>query len=160
MAQTISDTEKRVLEVIQHGFPRSLTPYADMAESAGISTDELLAVIKNWDQTKKLRRIGAIVNHFSVGLGHGAMTVWRVEPDQIERIGAQLSNFTAVSHAYQRPTTKNWSYNLYTMVHGCDPEDVKKTVKQMSDACGITDYRMLLTKKELKKVSPTYIIKQ
>lgn len=157
MSQAISDIEKSVLKVIQHGFPRSLSPYADMAKSAGISTEELLEVLRNWDRTKKLRRLGAIVSHFQIGLGHGAMVVWIVEPEQIEQIGAQLSGFSEVSHAYQRPCSQNWPYNLYTMVHGSDPEEVSKTVKQMSDACGITDYRMLLTEKELKKVSPTYI---
>jgi len=69
-----------------------------------------------------------------------------------------LAGFKAVSHAYQRPTSPNWPYNLYTMVHGTDAQDAEQTVKRMSVACGIEDYRLLITEKELKKVAPTYIV--
>ena len=34
---------------------------------------------------------------------------------------------------------------------------VEQIVKNMSKACGVSDYRILTTKKELKKVPPTYI---
>ena len=43
------------------------------------------------------------------------------------------------------------------MVHGKSGEDVKQTVQRMSQMCGISNYRILVTEKELKKVPPTYI---
>ena len=43
------------------------------------------------------------------------------------------------------------------MVHGKDEQDIEQIVKRMSQACGVSDYRILITKKELKKVPPTYI---
>jgi hypothetical protein len=43
------------------------------------------------------------------------------------------------------------------MVHGTDIQEVEQTVKCMSQAVGVSDYRILETEKELKKVPPTYI---
>lgn len=153
----LSEVERRVLSVIQTGFPRSQRPYQEMANQVGISTEEFLSVLKNWKREGKLRRIGSIVDHFRVGLSGGAMVVWRVKPKRVEQVGTILAGFREVSHAYERQTYDHWPYNLYTMVHGADGRQIEKIVEQMSQACGVTDYRMLMTVKELKKVPPTYI---
>jgi DNA-binding Lrp family transcriptional regulator len=154
-----SAIEHRILSVLQAGLPRTLTPYKDMAQQIGVETSELLAVLKDWKKQGKLRRIGAIVNHFKVGLLAGAMVVWQVESDRIVEVGQVFAGFEEVSHAYQRQTSEKWPYNLYTMVHGKSEEDVQRVVKRMSQACGVSNCRILVTEKELKKVPPTYIIK-
>jgi len=157
MKVKLSEIERRVLSAIQGGFPTSQTPYRDMAEQVGISTDQLLSVLKDWKREGKLRRIGSIVDHFKVGLSAGAMVVWRVDPERVEQVGAILAGFREVSHAYERRTYDQWPYNLYTMVHGADGRQIEKIVDRMSRSCGIMDYRMLTTVKELKKIPPTYI---
>ena len=153
----MSSIDRRVLGVLQEGLPKSRTPYKDMAQRIGIEVSELLAVLKDWKKQGKLRRIGAIVNHFRVGLGSGAMVVWQAEPERIVEIGQVFADFEEVSHAYQRQTRENWPYNLYTMVHGKNAEDVQQVVKRMGEACGVSNYRILVTEKELKKVPPAYI---
>ena len=157
MKHQISDIEQKILAAIQHGLPTSQYPFKDMAENIGIETENLLAVLKEWKQQGKIRRIGAIVNHFKVGLGAGAMVVWQVEPERTEVVGKLLAEYEEVSHAYERRTDENWPYSLYTMVHGKSDEDVRQTVQRMSQACGLSNYRILVTEKELKKVPPTYI---
>jgi len=157
MDSPLSDIEIKVLAVLQEGFPESRNPYKDMAEKAGMETEQFLAVLQDWKRRGKIRRIGAIVNHFKVGLSGGAMVAWQVEPERIEEVGNILSGFGQVSHAYERQTADNWPYNIYTMVHGADVREVERTVSQMSRACGITTYKILITEKELKKVPPTYI---
>ncbi len=159
MKNRMPNMERRILDVLQEGLPSSQTPYKDMAQRIGIETSELLAVLKDWKKQGKLRRIGAIVNHFKVGLPAGAMVVWQVESERIVEIGQAFADFEEVSHAYQRQTRENWPYNLYTMVHGKSAEDVQRVVKRMSRACGVSNCRILVTEKELKKVPPTYIIK-
>ena len=158
MKKRLSDTEKRILKAIQHGLPQTLTPYEDVANQIGIDTYQLLNILKDWKKSGKIRRMGAIVNHFNIGLSAGAMVTWQVEPERVEQVGEIMASFEQVSHAYERPGNENWPYNLYTMVHGSDPGDVHKTVIKMSKACGITDFKELTTKRELKKVPPTYIV--
>ena len=157
MKNQISDIERRILAALQGGFPRSQTPYQDVTEHVGIETKQLLAVLKEWKQEGKLRRIGSIIDHFKVGLSGGAMVAWRVEPELIEQVGTTLAGFKEVTHAYERKIAENWPYNLYTMVHGADIQDVEQIVERMSQACRVSDYRILTTQKELKKVPPTYV---
>ncbi len=157
MAKSISDIERRILAALQDGLPDSRTPYADLARAIGISTDELLATLDAWKREGKLRRIGAVVDHFRVGLGEGAMVVWKVEPDRVAEVGAVLAGFEEVSHAYERQTAPGWDYNLYTMVHGTTQEAVRQTVERMSQAVGVSDYQILATRRELKKVPPKYV---
>ena len=85
------------------------------------------------------------------------MVVWQVEPGRTEEVGKVLAGFEEVSHAYERLTYENWPYSLYTMVHGKSEEDVQQIIQRMSQACGISNYHILVTEKELKKVPPTYI---
>ncbi len=157
MKDSISDVEGRILAVLQKGLPKSQTPYEDTARQAGIATEELLAVLKNWRQQGKLRRIGAIVNHFKVGLGAGAMVVWQVEPERIEEVGQILARFEEVSHAYERHIDKNWPYNVYSMVHAANQKELQQAIEMMAKTVGVSNYRVLETRKELKKVGPTYI---
>ena len=87
------------------------------------------------------------------------MVVWQVESDRIVEVGQVFAGIEEVSHAYERQSSENWPYNIYTMVHGKSPEDVQRVVKRMSQACGVSNCRILATEKELKKVPPTYIKK-
>jgi len=158
MKSLMSGIERKILAVLQQGLPGSRTPYKDMAQRIGIEVNELLAVLKDWKKQGKLRRTGAIVNHFKVDLAAGAMVVWQAEPERVVEIGQVFADFEEVSHAYERQTRENWLYNLYTMVHGRSAEEVQQVVKRMSQASGISNYRILTTEKELKKVPPTYIM--
>ena len=153
----LSETERRVLAVIQRGFPLTATPYRDMAEQAGIDTTELLSILRDWQKRGIIRRVGAVVNHFKVGLPAAAMVVWKVDNEKIERLGNILAAFTEVSHAYERTATASWPYTLYTMVHAPDEKRIEEIVREMSRACGVSDYCILMTEKELKKTPPIYI---
>ncbi|MDD5458037.1 MAG: Lrp/AsnC family transcriptional regulator [Phycisphaerae bacterium] len=157
MGLLLSDIEKKVLAVIQDGFPNSPQPYKDMAKKAGIEVDQLLDMLKKWHQEGILRRIGAVVNHFKAGADVGAMVAWQVERERVEEAGKILASFKEVSHAYERQTSKSWPYNLYSMVHGKSVENVTWAIRRMSKACRISEYRVLFTEKELKKSSPVYI---
>jgi DNA-binding Lrp family transcriptional regulator len=153
----LSEIERRVLAVVQRGFPQTATPYRDMAEEVGIETAQLLSILQNWQKRGIIRRVGAVVNHFKVGLPAAAMVVWRVDAENIERVGNTLAAFSEVSHAYERTTTQSWPYNLYTMVHAPDEKRIEEIVREMSRSCGVSDYLVIKTIKELKKTPPAYI---
>ncbi|HPD45783.1 MAG TPA: hypothetical protein P5279_03345 [Anaerohalosphaeraceae bacterium] len=157
MVQPLSEIEKRVLAVLQKGFPLTQTPYDDMAREIGIRTNQLLMVLKRWRAEGILRRVGAIVSHTKVGLQAAEMVVWQVAPDRIEEVGTRLAAFPQVSHAYERPPAENWPWNLYTMVHGADSAEIEQTVQAMSRTSGVDKYCRLRTLRELMKAPPTYI---
>ena len=157
MKEGLTSLERKVLAVLQRGLPRSRNPYRDLAKQIGIETEQLLSMLRSWKRNGKLRRIGAIVNHFKVGLGAGAMVVWRVEPERVDEIGRGLASLEQISHAYCRRTAKNWPYNLYAMVHGRTAQEVRGLVEQIEREHGVSDYCILRTVRELKKAPPTYV---
>jgi len=158
MAIDLSKIEKKLLAEIQHGMPVTPTPYKDVADNIGEDVLDVLEILNNWKKDGRIRRLGAFVNHFKVGLQAGAMVAWQVEKDRIEEVGRMLSSFPEVSHAYERQSNDRWPFNVYTMVHGRCPDDVKDIVAKMSAKAGINNYRQLETIRELKKVAPTYIL--
>lgn len=157
-AMTLSDIERKLLTEIQHGLPATATPYKDVAGAIGVDVDEVLSILRNWKADGRLRRVGAIVNHYKVGFQGAAMVVWQVENSEIKEVGEQFALLTEVSHAYERPSSDKWAYNLYTMVHGQCADDVECTIKKMSMESGQNNYMQLGTIRELKKVPPTYVL--
>jgi DNA-binding Lrp family transcriptional regulator len=158
MDQYSDGIERKVLAALQEGLPLTRTPYQDMARQIGVPVEEVLRVLRNWRQNGTIRRMGAVVNHFRMGVAGGAMVVWKVPPERRAQIGALFAGFEEVSHAYERPTSPQWPYGLYTMVHGATPEAVRMTVQRMSEAAGGSEYLMLATCRELKKVAPRYVV--
>lgn len=156
MKKRIDDMEHRILAALQDGLPLSRTPYSDLARQIGVPTDTLLTVLDNWRRDGTLRRLGAIVNHFQVGLSGGAMVVWKVPPERRAEVGAIFAGFAEVSHAYERQTPPQWPYSLYTMVHGTTQDVVRDAIRRMSEAAAVSEYVVLSTLKELKKTAPRY----
>ncbi len=60
MEYQLSITEKKILSVIQRGFPRRQTPFKEVAEKAGENKLNLLEVINIWKRLGILRRIPII----------------------------------------------------------------------------------------------------
>lgn len=152
--------ERKILNAVQHGIPLSRSPYQDLSKAVGIGEEQLLDILKQWKAEGKIRRLGAIVNHFEIGHGVGAMVVWNIPEEKIDSIGQILARFSKVSHAYQRPRKENWPYSFYTMIHACNAEELKAAIDTLSRESGITEFRVLKTVRELKKVPPTYIIEK
>lgn len=156
----LSILEKKILGAIQYGMPMSLSPYRDLAAKIEMTPEQLLGTLRNWKTDKRIRRLGAIVNHFQMGHGVGAMVVWNVPEERIQEIGDLFASFPKVSHAYQRPSKEQWPYNMYTMVHATCKEELQETIQTMSQQSGVTEFRDLKTVRELKKVPPTYVIEK
>jgi siroheme decarboxylase len=153
----LTNLERKILDAIQSGLPMSPWPYEELSKTIGIPANQVLDTLRQWKAEGKIRRLGAIMNHFQMGHGVGAMMVWKVPENRIDSIGELFASFPAVSHAYLRPVAEQWPYNLYTMVHARDDRELEGTIEAMSRQSGITEFRALKTIRELKKVPPTYI---
>ena len=46
-----------------------------------------------------------------------AMVVWKVPPEESQRIGDLMAGSPHVTHCYERPTYEDWPYSHYTMIH-------------------------------------------
>lgn len=54
------------------------------------------------------------------------MTVWDIDDDQAEELGALVGAMEDVTHCYLRPRhLPLWPYNLFAMLHGADRDEVE-----------------------------------
>jgi len=152
----IDEVDKRVIQLIQGDLPLDLRPFAVLAVKAGISEEEFVERVVSLKQRGIIRRFGATLRHQEAGFSSNAMVAWIVPEERIEKVGKTMARFRAVTHCYQRKTSKGWPYNLYTMIHGDNREECYEMAKKISRKAGIRDYILLFSEKEFKKTSMKY----
>lgn len=148
--------ERELVRQLQEDLPLTDRPYAELGERAGMSEDAVIETISRWKVDGTIRRLGVILRHHKAGITINAMGVWRVPEAHVEEIGRTMADFSEVSHCYQRPSSEEWSYNLYTMIHARTEQECEEIATMLSEATGMQDYELLYTKRELKKSSMRY----
>ena len=121
-----------------------------------MTEDELLAHAADFLKTGVMRRFAAVLWHQRAGYRANAMVCWRAEPHGIEAAGAALARHPAVSHCYERPTSADWPYSVYTMIHCRDDHELQRTIAELASRSGLSDFRVLRTVKEYKKSRVVY----
>ena len=96
----LTDIERRLLNDFQHDFPLSPTPYADIAQSLGVSEAEVLATLARLKDVGAVSRVGAVVRPNTVGAS--TLAAMAVPPEEIERVAALVNGFAEVNHNYER----------------------------------------------------------
>ncbi len=148
----ISNEDIAFIRAIQNDMELVPRPYADAATRLGVTEEALLEHARKLIGTGHLRRIAAILYHRRAGYAANGMAVWQVPEDKLHEVGNQMASFTVVSHCYLRPTYEDWPYNIFTMLHGRKIADCYEVAKAISETTGVTEYAMLFSTKEYKKV--------
>jgi siroheme decarboxylase len=152
----LDSIDRKILLALQGDLDDSSEPYAGIAAAVNISEPEAIRRIKRMQEDGIIRRIGAMIRHIEAGIGFNGMIVWKVEPDTIEEVGRLMAGFPEVTHCYERPPFGEKGGNLFTMVHASSESGCLDIVRQMSEKTGVTEYEILFSERELKKVSMTY----
>ena len=155
-AVSLSDADIAAICELQTDLTLDESPFAESAKKLGMSEESLIQLAERFKETGLLRRYAAVLYHRNAGFVANGMGVWKVAPSQIQEVGLQASAFPQVSHCYERPTYSDWPYSLFTMVHSRTVEECDKLMKTISEKIGISDYSVLYSTKEYKKVRIKY----
>jgi len=150
----LDDTDRKLISATQAGFPVEPSPYKNIADNLGLSQGDVLQRLGNMLCSGVIRRIGAVPNHYRLGLTANGMTVWDVPDNKIEQLGKLIGQLDFVSHCYQRPRhLPVWPYNLFAMVHGHNEDEVKDKVKKIEAllAKNCSSFETLFSSAILKK---------
>jgi DNA-binding Lrp family transcriptional regulator len=155
---TLTPEEVAFVRVMQRDLPITPAPFVEYAKELGVTLPALQSMHHRFLDSGKMRRFAAVLHHRQAGFSANAMGVWAVPGDdaEIERVGALMAGFRAVSHCYRRPSYPDWPYNIFTMVHGRSPEECEQTLTAVAAKTGIRDHRALYSTKEYKKVRVRY----
>ena len=116
----ITDLEQKIITLLQHDFPLTPDPFRQLALQLGLTEAALLDHLRRLQDEGVIRSFRAILEHRQAGFTANAMVVWRVPPGRVAEVGRIMASFPEVSHCYERETSADWPYNLYTMLHGRD----------------------------------------
>jgi len=150
--------ERDLVVEIQGGLPLSRTPYRDVADALDEDIEWVLETIKRFDAEGKVRRVGAVPNHYALGYSENGMTVWDVPDDLVDEVGPAIASFDFVTHCYHRPRHEGvWPYNFFAMTHGRSEAESDRRVEQVRDRMaeywdvGDDDWDTLFSTEILKK---------
>ncbi|MFB6171856.1 MAG: Lrp/AsnC family transcriptional regulator [Haloarculaceae archaeon] len=154
----LSDLDRRLLLAIQDGLPLSRTPYRDVADEIGAPVDAVLAAVDRLRDDGCIKRIGCVVNHVVTGFDANCMVVWNVPDDDLDARGERVGRLPYVTLCYHRPRRPelDWSYNLFTMVHGRDPAAVDEKVDELATDHLPYDHERLYSTETLKQTGARY----
>jgi DNA-binding Lrp family transcriptional regulator len=111
--------DRRIIAATQAGWPLVPEPCEAIAEALGEAGDVVLERLQRMLASGAIRRVGAVPNHYRLGLKANGMSVWDVPDERAVELGERVGGLDFVSHCYLRPRRGPvWPYNLFAMVHG------------------------------------------
>lgn len=152
----ISDRDKEFIRELQKNLKIVREPFKEMAMNLGITTSQLFAKAREYEELGVMRRFAAILRHRDAGFAANGMVVWKVPTSEMDEIGYKLAAFPQVSHCYQRPVYPDWPFNLFSMIHARTIQAAEEMAIHMSDNIGVRDYRILFSLREFKKERVKY----
>lgn len=151
--------DRDMINALSGDISGSLRPYKDIADSLGVSEEDVLKRLRGYRESGVLRRMGAMIAHRVAGVDANGMIVWDVPEETVELIGEKLASASEVTHCYARPKSPEWPYRLYTMVHAKTREECSRVAERLAREVGIDRYKLVFSTREFKKTSPRYFVK-
>ena len=154
----LTEDDRDFIRETQQDLPLRPHPFDDMASRLGMTVEQLLSQLKEFQQAGLMRRYAAILRHQKAGFVANGMVCWKVPEDRVMEVGEVAASFPQVSHCYQRPTYPDWPYSLFSMIHARNEEKCRRIAEKISEKTGLTDYAILFSTKEYKKERVKYFV--
>lgn len=146
--------DRRLIAATQTGLPLVAEPYRAIARQLAVEESAVRTRLEQLLASGAIRRIGAIPNHYALGVVANGMSVWDVPDQSVAAIGSRLGALDFVTHCYERERHPPlWPYNLFAMVHGRSRAEVHEKVAEMARLIGpdLCAHEVLFSTRILKK---------
>jgi DNA-binding Lrp family transcriptional regulator len=153
-----TEGEKNYIRELQKDLEIIERPFLKSSQKLGITEEQLLEKVKQYEEIGVMRRFAAILRHREVGFTANGMIVWKVPDERIEEVGEKLGAFPQISHCYQRPVYPDWPYSVFSMVHCKSIADAEELAKQIQKQVEVNDYKILFSSREFKKTRVEYFV--
>ena len=145
--------QRRLVLATQHGLPRVARPYDALAAQLGVSPQTVQDALGAMLASGRIRRIGAVPNHYALGYTANGMSVWDVDDAALATLGPAVGALPGVSHCYRRPRhLPDWPWNLFVKLHGETREEVEDQCAAIAAVLGpaCRGHEMLFSTRVLK----------
>lgn len=152
----LSPEDLAAVKALQRDLPVVEAPFAALAEDAGMLDDDLLDHARRFLDNGVMRRFAAVLRHQHAGYKCNAMICWKIERDMVEKTGLRFAQDSSASHCYERPTSPDWPYSLYTMVHARTEDELQSIIGRLAQLAEGAEHIVLRSIKEYKKSRVVY----
>ncbi|MHB8793394.1 MAG: siroheme decarboxylase subunit alpha [Thermoleophilia bacterium] len=128
----MDSTDKKIVTLIQAGFPVSARPYAEIGEKVGIGEDEVISRIKGIKDSGEIRRMGASFDSRKLGYSSTLCAV-HVPPEKLAEAVEVVNSYLNVTHNYER----NHHYNMWFTLIAPSRERISEILGEMEERAGI-----------------------
>ena len=156
----VTAEDRALIRAVQRGLPITSRPYAEIARQLGSSEQDVISRLQQLMDKGAIKRYGIVVRHKELGYTENGMVVWNIPDDKVEEIGMCIGRYSSVTLSYRRPRRlPEWPYNLFTMIHGSDREEVSKSVAEIVDNCGLqgVEHTILFSTRRFKQRGASYV---
>jgi siroheme decarboxylase len=146
-AVPLTDSDRRLLNLMQGAFPLVPRPYAAVAAAAGMSEEQALADVARLLKDRIIRQVTPIYD--TRALGYGSMLVAaKVDPEQPWRAAKVVNAHPGVSHNYLRTHEFNMWFTI--AVEEDSTLGLQGTLDVLQELTGAESIRQLPTLKLFK----------
>jgi siroheme decarboxylase len=128
----MDETDRRIVNALQGGFPVSERPFAEAAAPLGLSEAELIARVDRLVATGILSRFGPLYNAERLG-GAVTLAAMEVPEDDFERVADLVNAHGEVAHNYARAHR----LNMWFVVAADRPERIAEVLAEIEAETGI-----------------------
>lgn len=132
----LDDTDRRIVNALQEGFPLSSRPYAEAAERLGLGEEELIARLKRLLEARVLTRFGPFLDAEAMG-GAFCLCAMAVPAERFESVMTQINARPEVAHNYERAHRLNMWFVLATET----PEGIGRVARAIEEETGLPVFR-------------------
>lgn len=159
----LSTDDRALIKAVEHGLPVISRPYAAIAEQLKTTEQDVITRLQHLIDIGAIKRYGVVVRHKELGYTANGMVVWNIPDDKVDEMGICIGKYDCVTLSYRRPRRlPDWPYNLFTMVHGSDREEVTRKVTEIVDSCNLkgVEHTILFSTRRFKQRGASYSVKK
>jgi DNA-binding Lrp family transcriptional regulator len=127
----VSELELRFLNLYQHDFPLSPTPYQDIATLLEISESQVLEMLRSLSDRGILSRIGPVITPKRIG--KSTLVAMAVPVARMQEVAELVNRYPEVNHNYERLHT----FNLWFVLTASSRERIDSILEELRDLTGL-----------------------
>ena len=137
--------DRKILEIVQDGFPLEERPYAALGRLLGVSEEEAFDSVERLRKSGVIRRLGGVYD--SRRLGYiSRLCAGVVSENELESFAAAVDKIPAITHNYVR----SHAYNVWFTVIARSESEIQETVRGLEAETALHDAHVLSASKMFK----------
>lgn len=129
----MDEVDKKILNIIQTGFPITPRPYAELAARVGLVEDEVVERIRRLKADGVVRRVGATFDSSRLGYA-STLCAMQVPAERVDEVAEVIGAYDNVTHNYLRDDR----FNVWFTVIAESEERIEAVLDEIRAKTGIS----------------------